>query len=356
LLNVLVTGAGGLIGGELCARLVAKGHRVTAMVRNRRQVLGNDGKEVPVARTVTGDVTKPIMGLAPEPQHVVVHCAAHLDFDAPEEDLQRINVAGTAQAIAYAREAGAAFLHVSTAYVCGEREGAIAEAPVPQGTRFTNRYEASKAAAEQLVAQSGLRFAIARPSIVLGDSATGAIRDFPSLCNVFRLMARGKVTTFPAAADSSLDLVPIDHVAEGLARLVERMDKAAGGWFHLVADAPLPAAELAHGVARVDHFPSPKVVDPQDYDPQALTSSEQLLAGRMLATYGAYFTRSPRFASDAFAALTGLACPPCDRGWLDRLIAHGIARGYLPPPPLSECRDRDRRAAFAHPEPTSSRP
>lgn len=355
MLNILITGAAGLIGGEVAARLAARGHRVTAMVRRQRAVLGNDGAPVALASLVSGDVTQPMMGLDPAGRtfDCLIHCAALLDFDAPESALDAVNVAGTRHALDFARATGAAVLHVSTAYVCGTREGEIPEAPVPDGSRFTNRYEASKAAAERVVEQSGLRFAIARPSIVLGDSAAGAIRDFPSLCNVFRLMARGKVGTFPARPGATLDLVPIDHVTEGIARIAERMEQAAGGHFHLVAADPLPAAELAHGVARVAHFPDPQVVDPMAFDPATLAPAERLLLGRMLGTFGAYFTRDPRFGDERFRALTGLSCPPTDRAWLDRLIAYGMTRSYLPAPPaVSECRDSAAPAVGALQTPT----
>ncbi len=330
MLKILVTGAAGLIGGEVCARLAARGHKVTAMVRKTRTVRGNDGAQVQGIAVADGDVTQPLMGFDPRPHDVVIHCAASLEFDAPEERLRAVNIEGTRNALAHAKASAAAFLQVSTAYVCGTRDGTIAEEPVPEGTRFTNRYEASKAAAEAVVAESGVPFAIARPSIVLGDSARGTIRDFPSLCNVFRLMARGKVTQFPALPGATLDLVPIDHVAAGIVALAEQMEAAEGGHFHLVAETPLAAAELALGVQRVGHFPSPAVVAPQDYDPSQLRAAERLLAERMLATFGAYFTRSPRFDDTKFRALTGLRCPPTDPEWLDRLIAYGIARGYLP--------------------------
>ena len=330
MLKVLVTGAAGLIGGEVCARLAARGHEVTAMVRRTREVRGNDGSTVEGIAVVSGDVTQPLMGLQPQPHDLVIHCAAHLEFDAPREDLLAVNVEGTRNALAYAAAAGARFLHISTAYVCGNRDGEIAEGPVPGGTRFTNTYEESKALGEAVVATSDLPFAIARPSIVLGDHADGTIREFPSLCNVFRLMARGKVGVFPAKADATLDLVPVCHVAEGIALLAEHFDAAQGGYYHLVASQPLPAAELAHGVARVEHFPDPQVVAPSDFEPERLRPAERLLLGRMMHTFGPYFSRNPRFDDRGFRAVTGLACPPTDRAWLDRLIAYGIARGYLP--------------------------
>ena len=307
------------------------------MVRRNPVVRANDGSELAGIVTVQGDVTQPLMGLAPAEYDVVLHCAASLEFDAPEEELQRINVDGTRNALAYAKVTGAAFLHVSTAYVGGQQSGVVLEEPADLDAPFTNRYEASKARAEAAVAawgaQHGLPFAIARPSIVLGDSRTGAIRDFPSLTNVFRLMARGKVTQFPSVPGATLDLVPIDHVAEGIARLATKLGRGtilAGGIYHLVSDAPMEAAELARGVQRIPHFPTPAIVAFADYDADALRPAERMLAGRMLATFGPYFTRNPRFDDRALRRVTGLACPPTDSAWLDRMIAYAIAVGYLP--------------------------
>ncbi|MWV27095.1 SDR family oxidoreductase [Aurantiacibacter rhizosphaerae] len=347
MLKILVTGAAGLIGGEVCARLAARGADVTAMVRKTREVRGNDGLPVAGITIVSGDVTLPLMGLDPAAlkPDLVIHCAASLEFDAPRDVLAAVNVEGTRNAVEFARASGAGFLHVSTAYVCGQREGTIAEGPVPASTRFTNNYEESKALAEEVVACSGVSFAIARPSIVLGDDATGAIREFPSLCNAFRLMARGKIGVLPVAATSTLNLVPISHVAEGIARLAEQFAAAQGGYFHLVTQHPLPAAELARGVARVEHLPSPVTVDPNQFDIDSLQGAERMLLSRMLGTYGAYFRQEPRFEDDAFRALTGLECPETDIAWLARLIDYGVASGFLPAPCISERRDSAAQAA-----------
>ena len=236
-MKVLVTGAAGLIGGELCARLAHGGHAVTALVHRRPEVLGNAGRVVPVAAVLRGDVTQPGLGLGARPPalDLVIHCAAALEFDAPEAQLSAINVAGTRHAAAFAKAAGARLLHVSTAYVCGLSEGPIAEAPVAPGTRFANNYEASKAAAEAVVRASGVPQAIARPSIVLGDSATGAIREFPAICNLFRLMARGTIRTLPVA--------PARHArlrAGGLRRRGLWRRTSPSGWTRAEGDDPPP--------------------------------------------------------------------------------------------------------------------
>lgn len=356
MLNIFVTGAAGLIGGEVCARLVARGHGVTALARRNKQVRGNDGALVPVAAIVSGDVTRPMMGLDPADfaPDLVIHCAASMEFDAPEAELQLANVTGTHHAVEFARATGAAVLHVSTAYVCGLSNGVIMEGPVPEGTSFANGYEASKARAEALVRASGLPFAIARPSVTLGDSYSGTLRDFPSLCNVIRLMARGKVSTFPASAGSTLNLVPIDHVAEGIVRLAERFEQASGGTFHLVGAQPTRSADLAHGVARIGHFPDPTVVEPSAFDAATLRPAERRVLQRMLTTFGSYFQRSPQFDDREFRAVTELCCAPTDTAWLDRLIAHAITAGYLPSAPkmhVTAHPDNGVPAAHAHPAP-----
>lgn len=335
MLNILVTGASGLIGGELCARLAARGHAVSALVHRRAEVRGNDGRAVPLRGVLSGDVTRLGLGLAEPPPRLdlVIHCAAALAFDAPAAALAAVNIEGTRHAAALARAAGARLLHVSTAYVCGPAEGPVGEAPVAPGARFSNNYEASKAAAEDVVRASGVAHAIARPSIVLGHSATGAIREFPSICNLFRLMARGNISALPVAPGATLDLVPIDFVAEGLVRLAERIERAEGAILHLASGNPVPAAELPRALARFPHFPAARALSPDAFDSSAMAPAERRVLERLLASYGSYLRQDPRFATARFEALTGLACPPTDEAWLDRLIAYGIARGYLPAPP-----------------------
>ena len=331
--TILVTGAAGLIGGEVCARAVAAGHRVLALVRNTPVVRGNDGVEVGVTRTLAGDVTQPDLGLGAQDIGAidcVIHCAAALDFDAPRAVLDPVNVEGTRNVVSFANLRSARLIHVSTAYVCGTAEGTILEGPVPEATHFANNYEASKAAAERVVEDGAASWCIARPSIVLGEHGSGTIRDFPALCAIFRFMAQGAMPVLPASSAATLDLVPIDHVAQGLLSLAEAGDAACGRHFHLVSGSPLPARILADVVRAVDHFPDPVVVDPAQFDPAALSPTQRRVAARMLATFGGYMTRAPHFDDGGFRALTGIACPPTDAQWLRRLVEYGIGRGFLP--------------------------
>ena len=333
-LRILVTGAGGLIGGEVAARLTARGHRVTALVHRNPNVLGNNGNQPPIHAMLRGDVSQPGLGLSAidtvsRDYDLLIHCAATTRFDLDDEAYNAVNVAGTGHAIAFARAGRMALLHISTAYVCGQRDGRIGEDdPLPRSD-FANGYEASKAQGEALVAASGLRYAIARPSVVLGEAASGAIRSFDALYTAFKLIAEGRVRHIEARVGATIDFVPLDHVAAGIVALAETMEAANGGRYHLVSEQPLPVSEFAAAIGAYPQFSAPTLVPPEAFDLAALPAIERRFYVRVAGPYSSYFQRNPRFDDARFRALTGLACPPTGVDYLKRLIGYCIAVGFL---------------------------
>ena len=337
MLNILVTGAAGLVGGEVCAQLVAAGHRVTALVHRNREVLANNGAPVAVVEIVAGDVSQPRFGWDEErfsaiadTHDLLIHCAASVRFDLSDEDYAAVNVGGTANALSLAEAGGMAFLHVGTAYVCGTRNGPILETdPLPE-SGFANGYEASKAQAEKLVRASGLRWAIARPSIVTGAYDDGEIRQFDTTYAVFKMIASGMVRHMPASADATLDFVPIDHVARGIAAIAAEMESSAGRTFHLVSGAPLPVGDFADCIATYPQFAAPELVPPERFDPSELHARERRLYRRAAGLYASYFQRDPRFEDANLRELTGAPCPPTGKPYIHRLIDYCIREGFLP--------------------------
>lgn len=335
-MKILLTGAAGLIGGELAARLVAAGHEVTALVHRNREIRANSGALVPVAGVLGCDITEPLLGFADdeakvlgEAHDLIVHCAATVRFDLSDAEYHRTNTQGTANVIELARLGDCGLLYVSTAYVCGTRDGTIREGdPLPE-TGFANGYERSKAEAERLVRSSGLPHAIARPSIVTGDSKTGAIRQFDTIYAAFKLIAEGRVKQMEARADATLDFVPIDHVAGGLTALVTLWDVARGGTFHLVSGAPVSVQDFASAIGGYEQFSRPALVSPDAFDAGALPPLERRLYGRIAGLYASYFQRDPRFDDSALRALTGLESRATDRAYLELLIDHCIEAGFL---------------------------
>ena len=352
---IFLTGATGLLGGEIAARLLARGHAVTALINRTNEIRSNDGAVLPASRwngrspppgrlaLLPGDVGQDRLGWddrswnqVADGHDLVVHCAAITQFDADEASYRAVNVEGAARLLALAETGGMKLLHVSTAYVCGIRGGTVLESELDCGQTFANGYEASKAAAERLVRQSGLPAAIARPSIVVGHSETGAIRSFDALYAAFRLVAEGRIRCMPATTDATLDFVPIDHVAGGIVALAERMEAVAGKTYHLVSGAPVPVAQFRDAIAAYPQFTAPELVDPADFDVNALTPLERRLHARIATLYASYFQRNPHFDDSGFRAVVGRACPPTGPAFLRRLIDHCIAVGFLSPEPVTE--------------------
>lgn len=222
-----------------------------------------------------------------------------------------------------------AFLHVSTAYVCGTRDGPIGESDPLPNSGFANGYKASKAAGERLVRGFAGRWAIARPSIVTGAHGNGAIRAFDTTYTAFKLIAEGRVQHMPARADATLDFVPIDHVAGGIIAIAGQMPRAAGQTFHLASCQPLPVARFTAAIAAYPHFHAPALVAPESFDPGSLPPLERRLFRRVAGLYASYFQRNPHFDDTALRALTGAGCPPTGDAYVARLIEHCIAQGFL---------------------------
>ena len=316
---------------------MAAGHAVTAFLRRDPEVCAHDGAPVPVARRVHGDIALPRLGLSHAEwmqlaagHDALVHCAAMVRFDLTEDAYRAVNVEGARRIAELARTGGMRLIHVSTAYVCGGRDGFVREDDPLPTAGFTNGYEASKAAGERAVRASGARVAIARPSIVTGHSRTSAIRQFDTIYALFRLLAEGRVTQVPGRAEASFDFVPVDHVARGIAALLERFDQAEGGAYHLVADEPLALPDFVAAMRGYPQFAAPALVDPDRFDPAVLPPRERRFYARAVAPYAAYFARDPRFDDRHFRAVTGLGSPPAGKPYFRRLIDFAVSAGFLP--------------------------
>ncbi len=336
MLNIFLTGAAGLIGGEIAARLQSAGHRVTALVHKNHDIRANNGSAVSPYEVVVGDVSAPMFNWdqakfdrLTNAADLLIHCAATVRFDLEEKQYARVNIGGAANAVEFARAGDMPLLHVSTAYVCGTRDGQILESDPLSDRGFANGYEKSKAAAERLVRASGVPFAIARPSIVVGDSISGAIRQFDTTYAAFKLIAEGHVRHMPARSGATLDFVPIDHVAGGLVEIAENMRKAVGGTFHLVSGRPIPVTEFTAAIAAFPQFHRPELVEPERFDPAALPPLERRLYRRVAGLYASYFQRNPIFDDREAQAIAGRVCPPTDGKYLHRLISHCIDVEFL---------------------------
>lgn len=350
-----LSGATGLIGGELCALLAAQGWGVVALARGEAPFLANDGSLIPAGvyrgnvpgvgqvLRLRGDIGQPrcnldnaIVTRLGAQVDCVIHCAASTAFNAADEEYRRSNVAGTAHMLEIAIDRP--FLHISTAYVSGTRDGPIAEAACAKDAVFANGYERSKAEAEALVANSRRPWLIARPSVVVGAAKDGSIRRFDSIYGAFKLLAEGRIKVAPARPGASFNLVPVDFVAAALAALANGADDFSGQYVHLCAHQALPVTEFVNAIAAYPGLCAAKLVAPGDFEVDSLSRAERMLIERVLSHYLPYFLRCPDFETGYAERLTGLQCPVVDQEIVHTLIGYAIRAGFVRLPAMATTR------------------
>jgi len=215
--RVLVTGATGFTGGHLARALVAAGHDVSALVRERESepaaTLARAGITlVPGDLRDTNALTAATAGV-----EVVYHLAAiYRQAGVPAETYRSVNAVGSQQVVEAAARAGARrVVHCSTVGVHGdvERPPANEDAPLKPG----DVYQETKLEGERLVqaagARLGIEVAIARPSGIYGPGDRRLLR-------LFRGVARRRWFTL-GSGEIYYHLTYIDDLVDGFRLLGE---------------------------------------------------------------------------------------------------------------------------------------
>jgi dTDP-4-dehydrorhamnose reductase len=157
--KLLVTGASGFLGAQLCVQAPAAGWTVAGTHRHRPPAgVRSLALDIRDAAAVAVLVER-------ERPDAVIHTAYVQDGD----EAWATNVGGAAHVAAAARAAGARLVHLSSDVVfAGDRPGALAEdAPAEP----VNAYGASKAEAELVVARAHPGALVVRTSLIYGGLA-----------------------------------------------------------------------------------------------------------------------------------------------------------------------------------------
>lgn len=164
-MRVLVTGANGMLGIDLCVMLEAAGHEVV-----RTDVSAREGMNVPAWRSLDITDTAAVAGCITQMKpDAVIHSAAYTNVDGCERDpdlAYRINAFGSWNLAAACGEKDIPLLYISTDFVFdGEKKAPYTEF---DATNPLSHYGASKLAGEKLVAQLCRKHFIVRTAWLFG--------------------------------------------------------------------------------------------------------------------------------------------------------------------------------------------
>ena len=152
--TALITGAGGLLGRSMHARLSDSGWRVVALPHAELDITNEE------------DVRATVETVRPE---VLINCVATADVDRCEVEpgwAYAVNATGPRHLARACREAGAQMVHVSTDYVFdGSKQGFYTQEDEPNSPSV---YGQSKLAGEFAVREEAERFYIVRTSWLFG--------------------------------------------------------------------------------------------------------------------------------------------------------------------------------------------
>jgi long-chain acyl-CoA synthetase len=258
----------------------------------------------------------------------VIHGAASVRFDLALRQARGINVLGTKAMLDLAlraRERGRLeqFAYVSTAFVGGSHPLVYGEDDLDVGQRFRNSYERSKFEAELVVHayMHRLPITVLRPSIVVGNSQSGATSSFNVIYWPLRVFADGLLRYEPAAADLPVDLVPVDFVASGVVEAA--LHGEPGETYALAAGSRATEAHVIGEMAAQAFASAPPRFASTCWERWALPLVAPALRvgpwrrfGRAIAQYLPYFQRGSRFDTthaDRLLQPRGIEPPPVSR-------------------------------------------
>ncbi len=255
----LVTGATGFIGWHVARRLLERGQRVRALVRDparsAKALAELEGIE-PGLEIIPGDLRdEDSLRSAVNGCGVVYHVAADYRLWARRpEEMYRSNVDGTRNLLAAARNAGVErCVYTSTVGCIGMRSGELGTEDSPAGMdEMQGPYKRSKFLAEKIAlefARDGFPVIVVNPTAPVGD-------------HDFRPTPTGKIVVdflrgaMPAYLDTGLNVVYVGDVATGHLLACER---GRTGERYILGGENLTLHEIFGKLEALTGKPAPKV-------------------------------------------------------------------------------------------------
>ncbi len=242
---IVVTGASGLVGGNLVRAMLSQERPVRALVHHDRRAL--DGLDV---ETASADLNDPAsLEQAFRGAQIVYHLASTISIRMDNwEELERVNVNGTRNVVEACLRCGVRRLVYFSSIHAYQQEPF--DQPLDEGRPLLTDdrvppYERSKAAAEWIARQApqrGLDTVIIVPTAILGPY------DFrPSyLGEALQMLVRGRI---PALVRGGYDWVDVRDVVNGAIQAEHLAPSGAhfilSGHWHTLQDVARLAAEIS---------------------------------------------------------------------------------------------------------------
>lgn len=364
--TIFLTGATGFLGCHLAHRFLADGHRVVALVRQKKEsdslerlrrailLVGDLPSEIlenllVLSGTVQDDAATLVANyrtVAGEHIAEVWHSAAIFNFrPRDKEKVTAVNINGTQNLLNFATQVNEGepprFFYISTAYCLGRENNTAVPETLPHNiSDFRSVYEWSKHEAELRVEQMqqthGLDAFILRPSIIIGTPETlvpcdSGYYQVVTECQRLRDFIAQALENYDGNVDTRLigdtsaplNLVPIDFVVNGMLLLAGSAALRGSRLkiFNLINEQP-PAIKIVHEAVtdslQVDGL---ALVDKAVFEEREMTMIEEMV-NRRIAFQIPYMHEQIIFTNDCFRAMISeeqLPTPRVDVPYLKQL-------------------------------------
>jgi len=250
--KILVTGGGGFLGTAICKQLVARGHAVRSMSRQRYAALDALGVE-----QQPGDIASLDLVIeAARGVDAIVHSAGRVGAWGRLEEYYETNVRGTDNVLAACElnEIDKLVFTSSPSVVHGGGDLEGVDESAPYATHFSSPYAQTKALAEQRVlAANGPQLATValRPHFVWGPGDPNLIP------RILRRARRGQLRLL-GDAPKKIDTVYVDNAAEAHVLALEKLGigaPIAGRIYFISQGEPVTHEALINSWLKADGFP-----------------------------------------------------------------------------------------------------
>jgi nucleoside-diphosphate-sugar epimerase len=273
----------------------------------------------------------------------VFHNAANLTFHSVGRSSEPwlSNCLGTQRVLELCKTTGIRQFHqVSTAYVCGRREGRVLETELDVGQQVGNDYEQSKIEAEKMVRAADWIDSptVYRPAIIVGDSQTGYTATYHGFYVLVKLahtlvsrMVLGSTAGRLLVQGLGLkgveckNLVPVDWVSQVITRIFSHREHH-GRTYHLASQRPPTLTLIADVIQRAVETYS-ELADEED---MFVADGSWFLDSfrNQMEIYHSYWRDDPHFDNTQQFAAAPIPCPDMDAAMLMRLAKYAIQGNF----------------------------